>query len=212
MVYDIMIFGATGYTGQYVVEFLVRNLQKEANKHLTWAVAGRTESKLTMVLKAASEATGQVVTDTPLIICDSSDQDSILGMAKQARLVVNCVGPYRFHGEAVVQACVEAGAHHVDISGEPEYLEKMQMKYHVPAEEKGVYVVGACGFDSVPADLGQVFLAKNMGGDVNEIETYLEVLTIYSKTLSLKCYSHDFSLYKLTPIISPKIRRIYLEN
>jgi len=62
----------------------------------------------------------------------------------------------RFFGEPVVEACVEGGAHHVDISGEPQYLEKMQLKYHQKALENGVYVVGACGFDSIPADMGQV--------------------------------------------------------
>ena len=66
----------------------------------------------------------------PTIVCDSNDSSSLLSMASQARLVLNCVGPYRFYGESVVEACVEAGAHHLDISGEPQYLEKMQLKYH----------------------------------------------------------------------------------
>jgi len=71
---------------------------------------------------------------------------------------------------------VEAGAHHVDISGEPQFLEKMQLKYHQKALENGVYVVGACGFDSIPADCGQVCLRRAMGGDVHSIETYLHVI------------------------------------
>ena len=83
---------------------------------------------------------------------------------------------FRFFGEAVVEACVEAGAHHLDISGEPQYLEKMQLKYHQKAVENGVYVIGACGFDSIPADMGQVCVKKHMGGDVNSIETYLKVI------------------------------------
>ena len=66
----------------------------------------------------------------PTIVCDSNDDSSLIAMAKQARLVLNCVGPYRFYGESVVAACVEAGAHHLDISGEPQYLEKTQLKYH----------------------------------------------------------------------------------
>ena len=71
-----------------------------------------------------------VSSPVPLIVCDSSDSSSLLQMAQKARVVLNCVGPYRFYGEAVVEACVEAGAHHLDISGEPQYLEKMQLKYH----------------------------------------------------------------------------------
>ena len=66
----------------------------------------------------------------PTIVCDSNDDSSLIAMARQARLVLNCVGPYRFYGESVVEACVEAGAHHLDISGEPQYLEKTQLKYH----------------------------------------------------------------------------------
>ena len=66
----------------------------------------------------------------PTIVCDSNDSSSLIAMARQARLVLNCVGPYRFYGESVVEACVEAGAHHLDISGEPQYLEKTQLKYH----------------------------------------------------------------------------------
>ena len=74
--------------------------------------------------------TDNIPSSVPLILCDSSDSSSLLQMAQQARIVLNCVGPYRFYGEAVVEACVEAGAHHLDISGEPQYLEKMQLKYH----------------------------------------------------------------------------------
>ena len=72
-------------------------------------------------------------------------------------------------------ACVEAGANHVDISGEPQYLEKMQLKYNEEAKAKGIYIVGACGFDSVPADVGQTVVHREMGGDVNSIETFLTV-------------------------------------
>lgn len=71
---------------------------------------------------------------------------------------------YRFYGEKVVKACIEGGANHVDISGEPQYLETVQLKYSKEAEEKGVHVVGACGFDSVPADLGTAFLQESFGG------------------------------------------------
>ena len=117
--YDVVIYGASGYTGQYVVEFLIKSLKKAENSDLTWAVAGRNEAKLLQVLKNASETTKTEVEKTPIIICDSNDVESMLAMARSARLVVNCVGPYRFYGEQTVKACVEAGTHHVDISGNP---------------------------------------------------------------------------------------------
>ena len=75
-----------------------------------------------------------------------------------------------------MKACLEAGAHHVDLSGEPQFLEPIQLRYHEEAERKGVYIVGSCGFDSIPADLGSMVLAQAMGGDVATIETYLKVI------------------------------------
>jgi len=171
--YDLVIYGASGFTGQFVIEFV----HKAAIEHgISWAVSGRNEGKLRSTLESAGKKVGADLSTTPVIICDSSDQSSLLAMASQAKVVLNCVGPYRFYGEPVVEACVETGTHHVDISGEPQYLEKMQLKYHQDAVENGVYVVGACGFDSIPADMGQICVKKAMGGDVNAIETYLKVI------------------------------------
>lgn len=110
---------------------------------------------------------GTDVKNTPKIIADVSDMQSLQDMAKVAKVVLNCVGPYRFFGEQVVQACIIEGAHHVDLSGEPQFLEKVQLLYHKDAEEKGVYVIGACGFDSIPADCGTVFLEQNFDGRSN---------------------------------------------
>ncbi|XP_040568153.1 saccharopine dehydrogenase-like oxidoreductase [Lepeophtheirus salmonis] len=164
---DIILLGASGYTGQYVVDFLVENLK--SRPQMKWAAAGRSESKIRRVLDRVG------IQDVPILTCDTSDSESLKAVVSQGRLVINCVGPYRFHGEEVVNACIESGVHHVDISGEPEYLEKMQLRYNQLAKDKGVYVVGSCGFDSIPADLGQIFLSNQMQGDVNEVETYLEV-------------------------------------
>lgn len=98
------------------------------------------------------------------IVADVSDDDSLKRMAAQGSVIVNCVGPYRFFGEQVVKACLEEGASHVDISGELQFLEGMQIKYHSVAEEKGVYIVGACGYDSVPGDCGVVYLQQKFDG------------------------------------------------
>uniref|UniRef100_A0A914XQF1 Saccharopine dehydrogenase NADP binding domain-containing protein n=1 Tax=Plectus sambesii TaxID=2011161 RepID=A0A914XQF1_9BILA len=120
---------------------------------------------------------GKNVRDVPIIIADSSDEQSLVEMAKQAVVVVNTVGPYRLHGEAVVKAAVENGASHVDISGEPAWLEKMQMKYSETAKEKGVYVVGACGWDSIPCDMGVNFLQQHFPGDIAFVETFVQLNT-----------------------------------
>jgi len=172
-IFDLVILGASGFTGKYVVQYVFRAAKEHG---ISWAVAGRNESKLRSVLKDIGEKLEADISGTPVITCDSSSPDSLLAMARQARVVLNCVGPYRFHGEQVVKACLEAEAHHVDLSGEPQYLETMQLRYHEKAERKGVYIVGSCGFDSIPADLGSMVLAKAMGGDVATIETYLKVI------------------------------------
>ena len=84
---------------------------------------------------------------------------------------------FRFSGEPVVKACAQHGTHYVDISGEPQFLETMQLKYNDQAAQNGTYIVGSCGFDSIPSDLGQVVVHRSMDGPVNTIETYLKVDT-----------------------------------
>jgi len=96
-------------------------------------------------------------------------------MARKSQVVLNCVGPYRFYGEAVVRACVEGRASYVDISGEPQFLERMQLEYHGAAKDSQIWVVGACGFDSIPADMGTVFLEDSFEGQVNSVETFLNI-------------------------------------
>jgi len=174
MKYDIVLFGGSGYTGKEVIKYLAKAAQTES---FTWAVAGRSESKLQSALSNAGNARNEDLSKIPIIIADTSDQASLESMARSARVVLNCVGPYRFFGQQVVSACVKEGAHHLDISGEPQYLEKMQLQYHAEALEKKVFVIGACGFDSIPSDLGQMHLTHNMEGDVNDIEVYLKVVT-----------------------------------
>ncbi|XP_076464634.1 saccharopine dehydrogenase-like oxidoreductase [Babylonia areolata] len=171
--YDLIIFGATGFTGQFVVDEVAR--VEEEEETLSWAVAGRTMEKLQKVLAQSSKRTGKNLEEKPILIADSSSYNSLVEMCKQTRVVLNCVGPYRFHGEQVVKACIEGGASHVDISGEPQYLEKMQMHYSGKAKESGSYIVGACGFDSIPADLGILFTRNKFKGDLNAVEGFLDL-------------------------------------
>ena len=98
------------------------------------------------------------------IVADASDYDSLRSMAAEANVIVNCVGPYLAYGEPVVKACLAEGTNHVDISGEIQFLEKILILYHKEAEMKGLYVVGACGYDSIPADCGVVYLQQKFEG------------------------------------------------
>lgn len=166
---DVVIFGATGFTGKYTIYEGIKLLEG-----LKWGVAGRNKEKLAQVLKEIGQKADKDLSETPVVIADVKDPESLKKLAEQCRIVVNCCGPYRFFGEPVVKACIEAGTHHVDVSGEPQYMERMQLLYNEKAQEKGVYIVSACGFDSIPADLGTVFLEKEFDGTVNSVETFLE--------------------------------------
>ncbi|KAH8232748.1 hypothetical protein KR038_006880 [Drosophila bunnanda] len=166
---DVIIFGASGFTGKYTVFEAVTVLSG-----LKWGIAGRNREKLELVLKEMGDKAKKDLSQVPIFIADVNDKASLLEMARRAKVVVNTAGPYRFHGENVVSACIESGTHHVDVSGEPQYMETMQLKYDLRAKEKGVYVVSACGFDSIPADMGVIFAEKNFDGTVNSVETFLE--------------------------------------
>lgn len=91
-----------------------------------------------------------------------------------SKVLVNCVGPYRLYGEPVVKACIEAGTHQVDVTGEPQYMERMAHEYNDKAKEKKTFIVSACGFDSIPADMGVVYLEKHFEGTVNSVEQYFQ--------------------------------------
>ncbi|KAK6758407.1 hypothetical protein RB195_015927 [Necator americanus] len=172
--FDLVIYGASGFTGAYIVERLVTSKYYEG---LNFAVAGRNQAKLQKVLDEVSKKTGKDIVSTPIIIADSADEHSLADMARRAKVIVNAVGPYRLYGEAVVKAAVENGASHVDISGEPAFLEQMQMLYGEKAKEKGVYVVGACGWDSIPCDMGVNFLKEKFDGDLNHVESFVQMTT-----------------------------------
>ena len=168
--YDFVIFGASGFTGQFVVKEVQRIAQRE---NIKWAIAGRNKKKLANVITNQTDTDGDSFSD--VILADINDYQSLLLMCKQTKVVLDCVGPYRFYGEPVVKACVEAKANYVDICGEPQFLENMLLKYDEGAKKSDVYIVGACGFDSIPSDLGVMFAKQEFSGTLNGLEAYLKV-------------------------------------
>ncbi|NWQ79364.1 SCPDL oxidoreductase, partial [Columbina picui] len=164
--------------GQFVVEEVARAASSgELRSALRWAVAGRSREKLQAVLQRATESLGKAAlgAEVGVLLCDVGDAASLAAMARQTRLVLNCVGPYRFFGEPVVEACVENGASCIDISGEPQFLEGMYLKYNKKAAEKGVYIIGSCGFDSIPADMGVLYTRDKLKGTLTAVESFLKV-------------------------------------
>ncbi|CAI0453909.1 unnamed protein product [Linum tenue] len=176
VLYDIIILGASGFTGKYVVREALKFLNSPSSPLKSLAIAGRNNSKLTQALKWAAEPNSPPPS-IPILTADTADPASLRLLCSRTRLVLNCVGPFRLHGDPVVAACVEAGCDYLDICGEPEFMERMEYSYHDQAVENGALVVSACGFDSVPAELGWMFNSKQWVYPAvpNRIEAYLSL-------------------------------------
>jgi len=170
--YDIVVYGASGFTGQYVAAEVARTCNGKK-----MAIAGRNLAKLEDALKFVDQEVGGDfnISDVGIVIADSNDEDTIMEMCRQCRVVVNCVGPFRWYGEQVVRNCVQMATHYVDISGEPEFLQKCQIKYHNEAKSKHIHIVGACGFDSIPADVGLEILREKFPGKLTAAESFIHV-------------------------------------
>nr|XP_037842035.1 saccharopine dehydrogenase-like oxidoreductase isoform X2 [Chlorocebus sabaeus] len=265
--FHLVVFGASGFTGQFVTEEVAREqVDPERSSRLPWAVAGRSREKLQRVLEKAALKLGRptLSSEVGIIICDIANPASLDEMAKQATVVLNCVGPYRFYGEPVIKACVENGASCIDISGEPQaeeqsgryfpvpsavisfpavcacaessvsvtvfiwvilfgFLELMQLKYHEKAADKGVYIIGSSGFDSIPADLGVIYTRNKMNGTLTAVESFLTIhsgpegLSIHDGTWKSAIYGfgdqsnlrklRNASNLKPVPLIGPKLKR-----
>jgi saccharopine dehydrogenase (NAD+, L-glutamate forming) len=148
--HDVVIFGATGFTGALTAEYLAAHADG-----LRWALAGRNRAKL----EALAQRLG---VDVPLLHADVTDERSLRSVAEAARVVITTVGPYIAYGEPLVAACAAAGTDYVDLTGEPEFVDRMYVRHHAEAEKSGARIVHACGFDSIPHDLGVLFTVEQL--------------------------------------------------
>lgn len=163
---DIVVYGATGFTGRLVAEYL--NNQYGVNGEVVWAMAGRSQSKLEQVRDEMG-----ISADVPLVVADSSNLDSIKAMVERTAVVCTTVGPYQLYGNELVATCASAGTDYVDLCGEPGWMHKMIGAHSAAAEASGARIVFSCGFDSVPFDLGVLFLQQtaeqNLGAAVPRV-------------------------------------------
>jgi short subunit dehydrogenase-like uncharacterized protein len=151
--FDIIIWGASGFTGRLVAEYLFKNYS--SNK-LNWAIAGRDINKLN---KIRDQYLNEKI---PIIIADSFDEISLNRMTKRARVICTTVGPYAKYGSLLVKSCVKSKTHYCDLAGEAQWIRKMIDLYHEDAKENKVRIVNSCGFDSIPSDLGVYYIHKNL--------------------------------------------------
>ncbi|KAI6243333.1 Sacchrp-dh-NADP domain-containing protein [Aphelenchoides fujianensis] len=169
--FDLVVFGATGCAGAYIVEEFVKS--EYFGRH-SIAVAGRNADKLRRMLGEVSKHTNTDLSRIEVIIADSSDDAALDALAKQTRVIVNAAGPFWKFGEHVIRAAVRNGTSHLDISGEAVWAERMQVTYNREAKESGSIVISSCAFDSIPADLGVQFLRQQFPGTVAYAECFVK--------------------------------------
>ncbi|WP_229405178.1 trans-acting enoyl reductase family protein [Micromonospora sp. NBRC 110038] len=158
--YDVVLFGATGFTGGLTAEYLARH----APPGLRWALAGRNPAKLAAVRDRLA-GIEPALAGLPLLTADVTDPESLRRVAADARVVASTVGPYVHHGEPLVAACARAGTDYLDITGEPEFVDTMYVRHHAEAVRTGARLVHACGFDSIPHDLGVWYTVTQLPAD-----------------------------------------------
>ena len=158
---DIVLFGATGFTGGLTAEYLAAH----ADPGTRWGLAGRSVARLEAV-RARLACSSPACVSLPLLVADVDDPISIRAVAEAARVVITTVGPYAEFGEPLVAACAAAGCDYVDLTGEPEFVDRMYLKYDALATSTGARIVHSCGFDSIPHELGALWTVSQLPDDV----------------------------------------------
>jgi short subunit dehydrogenase-like uncharacterized protein len=226
--FDIVVYGATGFTGQLVAEYLASHYA--GDRELKWAMAGRNLDKL----KSIRDANG-ASSDIALIVADASDPASLTAMVQQTRSVISTVGPYQLYGSDLVATCAASGTDYLDLCGEPIWMRQMIDAHEATAKASGARIVFSCGFDSVPFELGALFVqeqarrvfgapASRVKGRVREMRGTLSGGTAASAKATFEAVAKDLSLvailknpFALTPSFQgpkqpPGSRAVYEED
>ena len=151
--FDIIIWGASGFTGRLVAEYLYKNYN---SKDLKWAIAGRDNQKLISIRKTFLND------EVPIVLADSFDETSLNKMTQRANVICSTVGPYAKYGSLLVKSCIKNKTHYCDLAGEAQWIRKMIDLYHEEAIRNQVKIVNSCGYDSIPSDMGVYFINKNL--------------------------------------------------
>ncbi|WP_404783723.1 saccharopine dehydrogenase family protein [Altericista sp. CCNU0014] len=167
--YDVVLYGATGFVGQQTVRYFAQHARPEP---LRWAIAGRSRQKLESV-----RATLGVEAD--ILVADSQDPRAIDEMVAQTRVILSTAGPFALYGSAIVDACVRFKTHYVDITGETPWVEELCDRHHARAASDGTRIIPCCGFDSVPSDLGTYLVARyiqqKLGASCQTVKAYFQM-------------------------------------
>lgn len=170
--FDVIVWGATGFTGQLVADYLLHSyglpatddapaIEGKYPEVVRWAIAGRNAAKLA----ALQERLGVAV---PTVIADSDDEASLVELVERTTVVLTTVGPYAQYGSKLVAACAASGTHYCDLTGEVQWMRKMIDQHQGAAQASGARIVHTCGFDSIPSDLGALFVHNAMRAQSND--------------------------------------------
>ena len=159
--FDIVLFGATGFTGGLTATRLAR----DAPPGCRWALAGRDQRRLEAVRDRIARD-DPTLAELPVIVADGGDLGSMVALAERTNVLITTVGPYLQLGDATVAACALSGTDYVDLTGEAEFVDRTWLRYHGSAERSGARLIHACGFDSIPHDLGALFTVEQLPDDV----------------------------------------------
>ena len=151
--FDVIVFGASGYTGKLVAEYMGKEYGNDES--IRWAIAGRNKDKLSSVKKDLN-----LNERVSIIEVDSTNKDSLDSMTSSAKCILTTVGPYQLYGSSLVQSCSENGTDYVDLTGEPGWMYEMINAHQDTAKKSGARIVFSCGFDSIPFDLGVYFVQQ----------------------------------------------------
>jgi len=196
--FDLVVYGASGFTGQLVAEYLASHYK--GDKELRWAMAGRSLGKLASVRDAIGAPK-----DAALIAADASDVASLKAMLDQTKSVISTVGPYQYYGTELVAACAASGTDYLDLCGEPIWMRQMIDRHEAAAKASGARIVFSCGFDSVPFELGAFFVqeeakrvfgapASRVKGRVRDMRGTLSGGTAASAKATFAAVAKDLSL------------------
>ena len=158
--YDLIIYGASGFTGRLAVEYL-----DEYYSDLNWAIAGRNEDKLVKISNNSK-------CKPDYFIADSKDNENLLKLASKTRVIASLAGPFNKYSDNLVTQCVEAGTHYLDITGENIWVRDLIDKHHEAAEKKQIKIIPSCGYDSIPSDMGCFYLQRSLNQDLKRIDGY----------------------------------------
>ena len=219
--YDIIVWGATGFTGKLICQYLMKNYGTGVGSALRWTIAGRNHKKLETIRKDLKLNNPE---EMPILIGDSLDLESLIAITSKTKVILTTVGPYSLYGKTLIEACIKTRTHYCDLTGEMPFIHHTINNFHKSAEKEKVKIVHSCGFDSIPSDLGCFMLQdhsiRKFGIPLNRIRLYvrkikggvsggtiasmLEIMKLAKDKTTRKILKNPYSLYPKNTQVGPR--------